>query len=276
MKNNNAMKKIAICAVATLMLAVCALSLCACDNGTSFSKDTRFKVDLSHSSVMGFQLGETPFPAIFDIAIDADNTYAEFKTDGTMHFQVRTAAGLFGETLDTLLGAVGTLLPNFTKDAIGEMIANFDIEGGVDSMVEPMFPGFRSKLESGDLDGALKLIQTSLGFYIDGLDYTDDGVKQILDHVAQNMALPENLLELIPADTVLTLHFDNKYYVKKVKGKDGKKHTAVYISEIGGRSDVTQPWCVFDMTTEGKGRKAKKKLYFKAEFMNAEVSFVQQ
>lgn len=276
MKKNTAMKKIMLCVVALMMLTVCVLGLCACNNNTSFSKNTRFKVNLQGSSVMGYKLWEIPFPTVFELAIDADHTYVDFKADGTMHFQVRTAAGLFGETLDTLLGAIGSLAPNLSKESIGAMLADFDIKGGVDSMVEPMFPGFKEKLENGDLDGALKLIQSSLGFYIDGLDYTDDGVKEILAYVGENMAFPPTLLDLIPADTVLTLSFDNTYYIKEVKGNDGKKHTAIYIGEIGSRADVTQPWCVFDMTKEGKGRKAVKKLYFKAEFMNAEISFVEK
>lgn len=127
--------------------------------------------------------------AIEEIAVDMDKTYFEFRPDGTMHMQLTTKDGVFGK--------IQGLLEDNNID-ISAALTSFDIKGSVNGYVEPMFPGFAAKLSQADLEGALELIHHSLGFNITGLDYEDDGVKEALAYVAENMALPADLLSKIP------------------------------------------------------------------------------
>lgn len=231
---------------------------------TSFDKNIKFDIDKSNTSLMGY--GGTLVLSMLESAlINSENTYAEFKTDGSMHFQIQTKSQL----IEQLLGILNS--NGIDRDTITDLIAGFDIEGGVDSMVEPMFPGFKAKLEAGDLEGALNIIYKSLGFNITGLDYENENIKSLLAYVAGNMALPSDALDLIPVDTVLTLTFDCKYYVKNVKGSDGKEYTAVYIGALGANTN-TQPFAVFTLTEEN----GVKKLFFKIEFMALNIGFTEQ
>jgi len=188
------------------------------------------------------------------LALNMDNSYAEFKKDGSVHIQIQTLP------VEELLKLVGDM-------DLSSIIQNFDIEGGIDAMVEPMFPGFRARIEAGDLEGALNIINNGLGFNLTGLNYNDDGVKKIMAYVAENMRPPADILTLLPKDTVLTLTFDSRYYIKNVSGSDGAAYKGIYISHIGANPS-TQPYCVFDLSNNNKGLM---ELMFKAEFMNATV-----
>ena len=239
---------------------------------TSFAKTTRFKIDLANIGLMDDYKISSVLRLAIPMVTDAQNTYLEFTPDGKMHFQLRTAAGLLGESLDGLLNLVNNFAGlNLDRAAIGEMLTGFNIEESIDYYMEPMFPGFKAKLKNGDLEGALKLLKNGLGFDITGLDYDDEGVKEILAYVAEHMALPSFLLEKIPADTQLTLTFDSQYYVKDVKGADGKTYKAIYVSPIGA-NDATQPFCVFDVSNNYKGEQC---LFFRLEFMAVNLAFVQ-
>ena len=233
------------------------------NSGTSFDKNMRFSFDMNNISVMQFDSALIKFAC--SMVLDVQNSYVEFGTDGHMHLEIKTLSGLFGNIND-LLGD--------QAEGIGAMLENFDIAGGVDSMVEPMFPGFKAKLSAGDLAGALKIIQDGLGFNIVGLDYENENVKYILNYVAQNMKLPPDLLSRIPADTQLTLTFDSQYYLKDVKGADGTTYKAIYVSHIGG-SNATQPYGVFDVTTVRKNKKDLMQLRMRAEFMNATLTLLE-
>lgn len=233
------------------------------NSGTSFDKNMRFSFDVNNISVMQFD--STLIKLVCSMVLDVQNSYVEFGTDGHMHLEIKTLSGLFGNIND-LLGD--------QAEGIGAMLENFDIAGGVDSMVEPMFPGFKAKLSAGDLRGALKIIQDGLGFNIVGLDYENENVKYILNYVAQNMKLPPDLLSRIPADTQLTLTFDSQYYLKDVKGADGTTYKAIYVSHIGG-SNATQPYGVFDVTTVRKNKKDLMQLRMRAEFMNATLTLLE-
>lgn len=231
---------------------------------SSFGKDVRLSVDMSKTQLGMSGIGEL-VPPIMNFVVDFDDSYMLLKQDGTMHVQLRTVEGLFGEKLDDLLNLIKTFVP--TLD-LGEALTSFDIEGGVRDMVEPMFPGFAAKLKQGDLKGALDLIEASLGFNIVGLDYNNENVKYVLNYVAENMTLPSDLLDRLPADTRIAITFDTQYYVKELKGKDGKTYTGIYVSPIGANEN-TQPFCVFDTTYED----GKMKVFFKIDFMNLSIAF---
>lgn len=266
--------KISAIIVAMLTLCVCAFALVACDKDNEkpaqFSEDTRFAIDNRTTDFMGQinggEDGESGMlNLIEDIALNMDESYFEFKKDGTLHAQIQTKDGLF-ENLNGLLSSptIKSLLGDFD---IGAMLENFDIEGGLNFYVEPMFPGFRAKLEAADLEGALGLIKHSLGFNIEGLDYNDEGVKEALAYVAENMKLPSNLLDLIPGDAVLKLTFDTQYAIRYLKGSDGKEYTAIYLGYDVKDNPTTEPFGVFTMTEEG----GVKKLLLRLEFMDINI-----
>lgn len=220
--------------------------------GTSFASDMRFRFNVGKMSVL--QFNSIILVPMTKLALNMDNSYAEFKKDGSVHIQIQTLS------VEELLKLVGDM-------DLSSIIQNFDIEGGIDAMVEPMFPGFRARIEAGDLEGALNIINNGLGFNLTGLNYNDDGVKKIMAYVAENMRLPADILTLLPKDTVITLTFDSQYYIKNVSGSDGAAYKGIYISSIGANPS-TQPYCVFDLSNNNKGLM---ELMFKAEFMNATV-----
>ncbi|MCM1305899.1 MAG: hypothetical protein NC037_00230 [Bacteroides sp.] len=241
---------------------------------TSFSKTVRFNINTKNTNlnIGDIHISSGLLALALPVVTDSNNTYLEFTSDGKMHGQIQTAAGLFGETLDSLFNLLNQFQIDFDRDKLNAMISGVEIEGMIDSYMEPMFPGFKAELSDADLAGALNLIHDGLGFNITGLDYNDEGVKEILAYVADNMALPADLLDKIPADTQLTLTFDSQYYVKDVKGTDGKKHKAIYVSAIGA-NDATQPYCVFDVTENSKGDMC---LFFRFEFMGVNLAFTEK
>ena len=280
---NAMIKKVVIVALIAVMVGALALGLCACDNNRNnnkdnndnddnvvewyhFDEDIRFDLNKSKTNVMDMDMGPTIIIALFNMALDESNTYMEYKADGTMHFQLQTQAGLFGEKFDKLMDALKTVGMEID---VGAMLANVELTGMLQSYVEPMFPGFTAKLEDGDLEGSLNLISNSLGLNIVGLDYSDAEVKKLIKEIGQTKRLPSDLIERIPDDTVLTLTWDSSYYVWDVTGHDGKQYTAIAIGELG-KTDYTQPWCVFDLSTNTNGTRA---LFFRAEFMMSQLAF---
>ncbi len=262
--------------IVMLVLCCCVFALAACDendetpteNPAQFKENTRFYIDNETTDFMGqINGGEDGESGLLDkiehIALNNEQTYFEFGKDGMLHAQVQTKDGLFAD-IDGLL----SLIKGFNKDFdINAMLGNFDIEGGLNYYVEPMFPGFSAKIEAADLKGALGLIQHSLGFNIDGLDYEDEGVKEALQYVAQNKSLPGNLLSLIPKDTVLRLTFDTQYAIRRLTGSDGKQYTAIYLGYNVKDNPDTEPFGVFTMTEED----SVKKLWLRLEFMDINI-----
>ena len=258
---NTVLKRILILATASIIVATCLIGLCACNNNTT----ERYTVNKADTYIMDYG-GEFTLGLIFGLAVDEDNTYLELDGKGNLHLQIRTQAGLLGDKLGSLLSFL-----DMSIEDLSAALGDFDITGGVDTTVEPMFPGFREKLEQGDLDGALKLIQRSLGFYLYGLDYSNEDIQEALQYVGKNMKLPKNLLDKIPADTQLTLTFDNKYYTGEVVGNDGTTHQVIYISDIT-ENPYTQPFGIFTVSEKN----GKKVLTLRIEFMNVQLSFIQQ
>lgn len=276
----NTVKRFILIALIAVIAVSCTVGLCACNGGNDdgaaasadaskdysyFDEDVRFKIDKNKFNVMD-KLNLTLSSTIFGLAIDNDNTYAEFKTDGTMHFQLQTK-----ETLWTNINLLLNLIPSDSGFNIDQMLSSADLTGMLRDYVEPMFPGFTAKLESEDLKGALELVERSLGLNIVGLNYDNSDVKQIINYIARTKRLPSYLLNRIPKDTVLTLTWDAAYSIKELTAHDGSKYTAVSIGELG-RTDFTQPWCVFDMTVDGNG---ERELFFRAEFMMSQLGLIE-
>ena len=272
---NAMIKRVVIVALIAVMVGALALGLCACDKNNNnakyyhFDETMRFDLNESRTNVMDMEIGPLLIPVLFNVAFDRDNTYMEFKSNGKMHFQLQTQANLLGETLNSLLDMVETLFKIHID--VGEMLASVELTGMLESYVEPMFPGFTAKVKDGDLEGALNLISSSLGLNIVGLDYSNESVKALLKEIGSTMRLPADLLDRIPSDTVLTLTWDASYYVWDVTGHDGKNYTAIAIGELG-KTDDTQPWCTFDLSTNEEG---VRELFFRAEFMMSQLAFVE-
>lgn len=257
--------------IVMLVLCCCVFALAACDendetpteNPAQFKENTRFYIDNKTTDFMGQinggEDGESgSLNMIEDIALNQEQTYFEFGKDGMLHAQVQTKDGLFGD-LDSILQKL--------KMDVSALLGSIDISQGLSYYVEPMFPGFSAKIEAADLKGALGLIQHSLGFNIDGLDYEDEGVKEALQYVAQNKSLPSNLLSLIPKDTVLRLTFDTQYAIRRLTGADGKQYTAIYLGYNVKDNPDTEPFGVFTMTEED----SVKKLWLRLEFMDINI-----
>lgn len=245
--------------IALVLLFSCVFALCACNekegNTAVFKSDTRYAVDYENLNMM--DMNKTLVRVIVNAAIDKDNTYFEFKTDGTMHMQVQTKAGLFKN--------VNGLLTNLGVD-ISSALSSFDVKTSVDKYVEPMFPGFTQKLESYDLQGALGLIKHSLGFNIEGLDLTDAKVKEAVKYVGDNMALPADLLDAIPQDTVLKLTLDTQYAIRDLTASDGTQFRAIYLGYKVKDNPQTAPFGIFTLKDNDASA------YLSIEFMNINIA----
>ena len=266
--------KISAIIIVTLVLCCCVFALVACDENdgksgksdakpAQFNENTRFYIDNKTTDFMGQinggEDGESgSLNMIENIALNQEQTYFEFGKDGMLHAQVQTKDGLFGN-LDSILEKLNL--------DVSALLGSIDISQSLSYYVEPMFPGFTAKIEAADLKGALGLIQHSLGFNIDGLDYEDEGVKEALQYVAQNKSLPGNLLSLIPKDTVLRLTFDTQYAIRYLTGSDGKQYTAIYLGYNVKDNPDTEPFGVFTMTEED----GVKKLWLRLEFMDINI-----
>lgn len=129
-----------------------------------------------------------------------------------------------------------------------------------------MFPGFTQKLESYDLQGALGLIKHSLGFNIEGLDLTDAKVKEAVKYVGDNMALPADLLDAIPQDTVLKLTLDTQYAIRDLTASDGTQFRAIYLGYKVKDNPQTAPFGIFTLKDNDVSA------YLSIEFMNIHIA----
>lgn len=266
----NLMKVVSL--VFVLVLSVCCtivLSACNEEETDAFKSDTRFYIDNETTDFMGQINGKTYLPLIETLALNMDETYFEFGKDGMLHMQIQTKDGLFG-SVESLLK--NSIVKNLLGDIdVESMLESVDLTQGIEFYVEPMFPGFAQKIDEEDFEGALELIRRSLGFNIVGLDYNDEGVKQAVAYVAQNKALPGNLLSLIPADTVLKLTLDTEYSIRHLTGADGKQYDAIYLGYDVKENPSTTPFAVFTMTEDD----GVTKLLLRLEFMDIDIGLTQ-
>lgn len=274
---NTVLKKIVLTALIAVIIASCVLTLCACNNNDNnnnentantdneykyFDKNTRFDLSLGDSSKYEQYTNVMDLPApiimmIRNAALDMGNCYAEFKTDGTVHCQIQTKKGFINDVKKLL-----TLM----KIDLEEFLSDFSLTVMLNNYVEPMFPGFTAKFSTGDVGGAMGLVERSLGLNLKGLDLNDPDIKALFDEMGETMTIPADILDRIPTDAVLTLTFDSTYNIRELTTHDGKKRTGIYVSEIG-KSHSTQPYCVFSLV-ENEGVRT---LFFRAEFMMTQV-----
>ncbi len=266
MKNSN-MKKVIVIALALALTACCLFAFAACDvkDGRYFFEDgTRFKIDPNNLRVMGMELGDI-FGLVSNLALNTDETYFEFNSDGTLHAQLTTKDGL--------IGTLPSLLNSFDVD-LDSMLGSVDLAEGLATYVEPMFPGFTAYLEAGDLESSLALVERSIGLNIKGLDYEDEGIKEAVKYVGENKRLPGDLLDKIPADTVLQLTLDTHYLIRDIVGEDGTPYTAIYLgNDVANRNTATNPFCVFTLTENEAGVMSAEMVI---EFLNVRLGIVQQ
>lgn len=249
-------------AIALVLLSSCLFALCACNekpDDSVFAKNTRYDIDYDNLNMMG--MNKLLVRPIINAAIDTENTYFEFKTDGTMHMQIQTSGTLFKDIQGLL---------DLAKIDISSALSSFDVKTSVDRYVEPMFPGFTQKLKDYDLQGALGLIKHSLGFNIDGLDFQNENVKAAVQYVGDNMALPANLLEAIPQDTVLRLTLDTQYALRDLTASDGTHFRAIYLGYKVKDNPQTAPFGVFTLTENDTVG------VLSIEFMNIHISIKQR
>lgn len=235
------MKKRKIIFVVAAVLLISLFAFSACDfkvvskYDDHFEDDVRFTLDFSRLEVMHMDIGE--YENVLSMVIDYKNSYFEFKKDGTLHGQIKTNADIISTVVPLLNG-----IPNLD-------LSSFDLASGLEQYVEPMFPGFTAHLTRGDLKGALALAKRTLGLNIEGLDYEDEGVKEILSYVGEHMSLPNDIFSKLPEDTQLAITLDTHYVLKKVVGEDGKEYTAIYVGDdVANRNEQTNAFATFTMT----------------------------
>ena len=88
--------------IALVLLFSCVFALCACNertNPNAFKNDTRFAVDYDNLNMM--DMNKKLVGIIVEAAIDKNNTYFEFKKDGTSA-GFRISFALFATTCSSL------------------------------------------------------------------------------------------------------------------------------------------------------------------------------
>lgn len=263
------MKRLKIFAVSTIIavLLVCAFSLSGCNKDADdvFQEDKTFTIDNQNTNIMGILTG-VYLDAVENLTLDMDNTYFEFKKTGVLHAQIQTKAGLLSD-MEAILSFF-----NISEQEIRNMLESFDLSVTLNKYVEPMFPGFEKKLEEGNLEGALGLIKSSLGFNVTGIDGSDSEITEAVKYIGETKKLPDNLLDIIPKDTVITLTFDTEYSIRNLKGADGTEYCAIYIGYDVKDNPSTQPFGIFT-ATETNG---KTSLFLRIEFMNVDIGLIEK
>lgn len=267
----NSVKKISAIAVIAVMLACCIFLLSACDlkgvafEKNHFEKDTYYEIDYTSVNIMGMSLSNygSLGTSLLNLILDTGETYFVFKPDGSVHGQIKTRNDVLKKinSIFSLLGLLGVEVDLDNSEPI-------DLEDIIASYVEPMFPGFTACLKRGDLENALLIIKRSIGLNIVGFDYDNEGVKEILGEIAQNMAVSLSMLSKLPEDLELTLTFDSRYIRKTVKGSDDKEYQAIYIGDsVANRNQQTNAFITF---TENEDES----LDLVVEFMNVKIKLL--
>lgn len=246
---------IALCTVA--LGSVFALSACDKTRDDVFKRDTVFTINDGSNEGDPTTIMDFPYGFISSVALNDEQCYFRFGSDGMLHAQLRTA--------DNLMSMVDSLLGNVD---LGAMLDSLDLGGMVRNIVQPFFPGFTLN----DLQYSLSLIEKSLGFNIRGLDFEDEGIKYILDYVKQHEKLPGDVLQHLPEDLVLTLTFDNPYSIRTVHDADGNAMQAIYIGRDVANDPTTQPFAVMTL----REKNGVKTIYYKIEFMNVVINLTEK
>ncbi len=234
-------------------------------HGDAFASDIRFTINNKTTNFMGQFTGGV-LGLIENAALNMEETYFEFGSDGMLHAQIVTKDGLLG-SIDSLIGLFGG-----GEDVdIGTVLGGVYLGDIIDKYAEPIFPGFKARVQEGDLEGALNLVRDSLGLNITGLDYSDPALQEALEYIGNTMRLPANLLEVIPEDTVLKLTFDVPYRLINLTANDGTKFVGVYLGWNVKEDPYTLPYGVFTLM-ENNG---VKDLLLRLEFMNISIGLTQ-
>ncbi len=263
-----------------LVLAVtgaCLLAFAACgEKGTSapytpatFDETRIYELDPGNTNLMGNETARLAL-ALF---LDKEETYFKFETDGTVHGQFKTIPLNVNSLFDTL----GKYMSNLSKDNLVAQLKNTDIAETLNENVEPMFPGFIARFIEGDVEGAMKLVQDSVGLNIVGLDFSDEKLKNAVLKMGEqykktngkSMRLPADIFDIIPEEFSLVLTADWQYNLVSLTGNDGTIHDAVYIGGEPAHSALTQPFAIFSRYAEDNGSET---MYLRIEVANIDLA----
>jgi len=258
----NLFKVVSLVLVLSILVAS-VFVLCSCNKDDSnpnfFSEDKHFDLDLSYINFMGTELDLSDMSDIVDMVLDKENTYFTFTDDGEFHFQIATT------------DMVMTLLQGIVTD---DALKDFDLDASINSFVEPLFPGFKQKLYvEKDLYGGLDLMYKSMGLGIRGLDVTDEGVKDIIDAIAEDHQLPSGFIKDIPTDTKLRVYFDQQYRLVSEKTYTGETMNMIYFGGEVAHNDKTQPYGILSITNTDSG---KMLLTFRLEVLNVTLRLIEK
>lgn len=257
------------------LLAVSGCALAACGENvenkieiTAFEENKVYELDASNTNFMGNDGALVSMVAL--MLFDEEKTYFEFKSDGTVHGQIATKAGLFGGIKDLLASF------DMSEDDLKNMLKGIDLAEGLEFYAEPMFPGFTKNLVEGNIDKSFELIERSLGMNISGVDFTTGALHDAVVAMGREytekgtLHLPENLLDIIPADAQLILTADWGYSLMTLEGSDGTTHEAIYIGgPVAQEPETTQPFAIFSL---GTGDDGTPNMHLVIEFMNIDLA----
>lgn len=270
MKKKN--KILLTCLVAVISLS-CLFAFAACgekETKAEFTPETFAETRVYELDTQNTKIMNDPLISLVAFGfIDKQNSYFEFGADGRVRGQIKTTT----LDIDSILASLSSF--NVTKDSIGAMLKNIDLGSGLNTMAEPMFPGFARHIAEGDLEGAMKLVEDSLGLNLQGFDYSDPKLTAALKKMGDeyknsngtNLHLPEDLLDLIPQQ--LAIVADWQYNIVRQTGNDGTTRDAIFIGGETAHSAMTQSFAVFSMSKDKNG---KETLSLRIEFLNTTIS----
>lgn len=154
-----------------------------------------------------------------------------------------------------LLGYLNGMLDEYNEKNPDNTVYTLDI-----------YKAFDDVTKSDVKDGVVDLSANSLGFNIEGLDLTDAKVKEAVKYVGDNMALPADLLDAIPQDTVLKLTLDTQYAIRDLTASDGTQFRAIYLGYKVKDNPQTAPFGIFTLKDNDASA------YLSIEFMNIHIA----
>ncbi len=165
---------------------------------------------------------------------------------------------LYPDGTITIDAVVSSKSVGWANTLIGTLTNNVDLDGVSHTYLETLFTGF----SFDDFEGSFELINTSVCLSVLGIDFDDPAIQDFCEALKTERKIPSGFQ--LPLGFGIRL--EGKYYLKDVKGADGRSYVGLY---IGNNIEDTEPFLVF---TLGKNEDGLATVHGRVEFMNLELN----
>lgn len=224
-------KKISVVILVVCIATLSCIALASCKYKDEYyvKKETKFAISA------GTKIMDIPISPL----LSTDNSGITLRPDGTM-----TMSFVFSSAVSYILNE---------SINIATMLGDLDLSEFMDSYLNPLFPGFTID----DVPSSMKIIETTLGMRLVGLDYDSPDIAALLDGLKTGV-FPDNIT--IP--TNIGLEYNGPYALKDMVDDTGKTYTVLY---MGKHEEKGESYMFMELQKEDSG---KNSLHSRVEFIN--------